>query len=559
MLIEAPDFVVDHELRILALQDDSELVSRAGPNGGRYVIQDRNRANQVCIDFLIRLRQSEAQAGIVPELGIPIETVPHVLAAVREFPRSLLFLGGIEGLTRQEYASLLDGTDDRETQPLAATATGDYVNALLMVIKTPTRFLARLRAKRVGSRVENVDGPPMAAGAGPFATLRLGTTPMIIVPLICSEFVWPEQLWTLLTSEVDGNIDIIPVLQRNNDVHGRYIGPQLHHAYNRDAKTSNARFVLANQALADHCDGTCYVVAPPTTPPSPSFDHAFAELWHLPAPRTYKGFRIPDRTGCIWSARIVSSHAAASALGNRICAGSVEEVLTPSGRALCGLSGGLMRSATETHRRRTLLQPSNEVRKLIAGALDMRGSAYLLRNLTTQSANDVFYRMRCSEWPAWETVEGVVEELIEVGALLAAGGDSVLLTPCEGGNCSLAGRSVAILYAPNVDSALGSRFGPQSIFDVAANPAAVVLIGVVSGTNAVGTCRIGDVLRADRVTSSSPELLDTPSKTDESSVNIRIDDVEFRSTVDVRPNMTQLTVAAASQRLQALFPRVYAQ
>lgn len=557
MLIEAPDFVVDHELRIFALQGDCELETRAGPGGGRYVIRERNRAHQACVDYLARLRQSDAHMGVIPELAIPISTVPHVLATLREFPRSMLFIGGVEGLTRQEYGSLLDGIDDRETQPLAATAAGDYVNALLIAIKTPTRFLVRLRAKRVPSRVENREGPPMAVGAGPFTTVRLGTAPIVVVPLVCSEFVWPEQLWTLLANEVAGNIDIIPVLQRNNDAEGRHVGPQLHHAYTQEAKTANARFVLANQAIGESSDGTCYVVVPPTAPADPSFDHAFRELWYLPAPRTYKGFRIPDRTGCIWSARIVSPHALASALGNRICAGSVTEVLTPTDDALWGLSAGLMRSSTLIHHRSTLRKPHTEVRDAIAGALDMQSPTFVLRGLTTESANDVFYRMRCAEWPIWESVEGVVEELIEVAALLAAGGDDVALIPCDGGNCKLTGRSIAILYAPNVDSALSARFGPQSMFDATTNPAGVVLLGVVLGASDVGVCRIGDVLRADRVTSSSPDLVDTPSKTDESSVTIRIDDVEFRSTVDVRPNMNQQTVAAARHRLQTLFPKVY--
>jgi len=70
--------------------------------------------------------------------------------------------------------------------------------------------------------------------------------------------------------------------------------------------------------------------------------------------------------------------------------------------------------------------------------------------------------------------------------------------------------------------------------------------------------RIGDVLRADRVTSASDDLADFPKKAEDSSVTIRVDEVEFRLLHDLRGNMQLRTLAAAQARLRELFPKVYA-
>jgi hypothetical protein len=68
-----------------------------------------------------RLAASSAQLAMLPELAIPRHTVVPIVQAVRTLPRSLVFLGGVEGQTRQEYESLLVGMNG-ETQVLLANA-----------------------------------------------------------------------------------------------------------------------------------------------------------------------------------------------------------------------------------------------------------------------------------------------------------------------------------------------------------------------------------------------------------------------------------------------------
>lgn len=134
------------------------------------MVDNPSRAHHVCMDFLARASASAVHMALVPELAIPRETVRHIMTTVRDLSGSLVFLGGVEGLTRQEYASLLNGVG--ESQPLVDASTGGYVNSLLTIVKTPTSFVVRLRAKRVASRIENQKGPPIALGEGPFAILK---------------------------------------------------------------------------------------------------------------------------------------------------------------------------------------------------------------------------------------------------------------------------------------------------------------------------------------------------------------------------------------------------
>jgi hypothetical protein len=89
-----------------------------------------------------------------------------------------------------------------------------------------------------------------------FLVLKLGTAPFVVVPLICSELIWP-QLWDVLEGQTEiSDIDVVPVLQHNNDL-GRYWDPVIHNAYQRNLQS---RFVLANQGLDLHSDGMCFVL-----------------------------------------------------------------------------------------------------------------------------------------------------------------------------------------------------------------------------------------------------------------------------------------------------------
>jgi hypothetical protein len=555
MLIEAPEFEIGHDIEVLALQGDWDLENQLGTSGGRWVISEPHRAHRACLTFMDRVMNSTAQLAMVPELAIPRGTVAAIIQAVQAISRSLVFLGGVEGLTRQEYESLIAGVNG-QTQALLPNAPGNYVNAILIVVKTAHSCRVYMRAKRIPSGPEN-QGPPMARGAGPFASIRLGQTPLAIVPLVCSEFVWPEEVWANLDKEIPGNIDLIPVLQHNLDVESKHTGPQLHHAYTR-VQTKQTRFVFVNQAISTTCDGTCYVVVPPRSPGPPSFDHAHTELWSLPGVATYRGFRIPDLTGCIWSARIAAPHAPTSALGSPFCEGRVTEVLTPAAAPLRGLAVGLMRSAAVLVHRDNESHAQSNVRDAVLNALDRCDDTYILRFLNTESANDVFYRMQHTTPIEWSNVREVVGDLIEGVALLISGGDEAVVIPCEAGNCRLAGRSLLVLYAPDADEALTRRFPLAADLDGMAIPVGVLLIGVQSGTVDVRARRIGDVLRADQVTSTSADLVDSPRKTEHSSVTIRLADVEFCSLRELKPNWKLGSSTAAQDRLRDLFPKVYA-
>jgi hypothetical protein len=559
MLIDAPDFVLGHELRVLALQGDWGLTNSVGPQGGRFVIANPTRATAGCQRFLELVAQSAPDLALIPELAIPREMVPTIIDAVKKSERSLAFVGGIEGLTRAEYELLLDGIEGGQIQALDG-ANSAYVNALLIVLKTPSQFRVLVRAKRVPAKVESDHAPQMAPGSGPFITLALGTPPVTIMPLICAEFVWADCLWTLLneTNEAPQRIDFIPVLQHNSDnTPAKHTGPALYLAYTRGEQTGHSRFLLINQGLGEHCDGECYVIVPPNAANVPAFDHSCNELWHLPGVAAGKGFRLPDRTGCVWFAQIRSPHAPTGALGTRPCSGYVLEVFTPTGKLFQGIALGLMRSAC------ILLSPMAEqsqpgVADAFRQSLSFQSVTYVLRALDTAAANEVVFKTKCAQALGWDSVEHVVKDLVEVSALLACGADPVALEPCDGGNCTLAGRPLLVLYAPRVDDALMARFSTATQFNAEASPSGVVLVGVTTGPSYVGATRIGEVIRADRVTTSSTELLDSPVKSPASAAAIRIDDVEFRSLTELKSNLSATNTAAARTRLQQLFPKAYA-
>ncbi len=539
MLIAAPDFQIGDEVRILALQGDLGLEKVAAPDGGRLVVDNPGRAHEVCKLFLDRMSTSDAHIALIPELAIPIGTIPEIIATMQGLSSSMLFLGGIEGLTRTMYESM-ENEFGANCQTLSADATDNYINALLIIIRTPSSFVVAVRAKRVPSRWESLHGPPMATGSGPFVIIQLGSKPLTVLPLICSEFVWPQRLWELFSEEIPQeiqNVDLIPVLQHNSDVSATHTGQELHRSYTGGNPTNNTRYIFANQALSHFCDGACYVIVPPTSQHNPAFDHACYELWQLPGTPTYKGFRIPDLTGCIWSAQIMTAHAGASALGTRICAGRVREVLVPSAAELTGLVLGLMRSEAARYVASLVDRPKSSVREEILASLDRTKPGYILGALATGSAKMVFYELRCGSGIGWNKVESVVAELIEGAGLLTSGGDLVQVTHEDGTNCNMAGRPVLFLHSPDVDEALAKRFSPDVQFDGAPVPAGVLLLGVMQGPSSFDAKRIGDVLRADIVTSNSENLSDFPQKEDNSSVTARVEDVEFRSLQQLRKNV----------------------
>jgi len=92
-LIEARDFEVSDEMRILALQGDWDLVEQTGPTGGRYVIANHDSAHEAYLTFLDRVSTSNVQLAMMPELAIPVDTVVDIISAVQGLTKSLVFLG----------------------------------------------------------------------------------------------------------------------------------------------------------------------------------------------------------------------------------------------------------------------------------------------------------------------------------------------------------------------------------------------------------------------------------------------------------------------------------
>jgi hypothetical protein len=217
-----------------------------------------------------------------------------------------------------------------------------------------------------------------------------------------------------------------------------------------------------------------------------------------------------------------------------------------------------MRSAAELLRAEKRKLPQSEVRDVVLSALDRCKQSYILRLLDTDSANDVFYRMQNETPIEWKGVQKIVHGLIEGAALFASGGDEAAVVPGEAGNYRVAGRPLLVLYAPDVEVALAKRFPPSTDLDGTPIPVGVLLIGIESGSIAVGARRLGDVFRADQVTSASGDLADSPKKTEDSSVTIRLADVEFRSLQELKTNWKLGTSIEARNRLRELFPKVYA-
>src|SRR5690348_2295526 len=103
MLIDVPEFQVNQHLRTFSLQGDWGLRRQTSAEGTRFVVDDPARADEVCRHFLGRALQSEAHVAMIPELAIPRQTVPQLIAMTQATASSLVFFGGVEGLTRQQY------------------------------------------------------------------------------------------------------------------------------------------------------------------------------------------------------------------------------------------------------------------------------------------------------------------------------------------------------------------------------------------------------------------------------------------------------------------------
>jgi hypothetical protein len=551
-LVEEPGFPLAHDLKLVALQGDYGIRVAVEAAGGRYAIEDADRATAQCLGLIQRASDENAHLALIPEMAIPESAVAPLIEAIRSTRQPLVLIGGIEGLPPSDYRALIGKYG--ATLDVAEGTPGTYVNAMLVVLKTSTDMKVYLRAKRFASGPENAGGPQLALGTGKFLVLKLGSSPFVIVPLICSEFIWP-QLWAKLHEEAPGHsIDLIPVLQRNKDKARNHTGPMMHTAYQNNQQT---RFILANQALHPaSSDGTCFVVVPPASPAAPAFDHGRNELW-LPESVTYKGFRIPELTGCFWYADVMHPSGPMNATRPPLCNGRVLGVLAPNGIDLAGLSAGLMRSAAAEKNLAHSDAWANTPPKQAYRSSFTSGENYLLKEASRLSANSAFVGMICATNATWSTVESLVEEFVDAAALLACCSRSVRIGACPGGNCMVDGRSVAILYAPVVDSALATCFSDERLLSGSEPPRGIVLLRVEAASGHPHAKTVGDVLRGDRVSSTSPELVDGPERVPHSSVNIRLGDIHFCQPSDLRPSLEEETLDAARARSSAFLPGVY--
>jgi hypothetical protein len=551
-LIEKPNFPLSHDLKLVALQGDSGLRTEITSSGGMYVVNNPVETGRACVELIERARNERAHLALIPELVIPATVLSELVETIRSSQEPLVVIGGLEGISLADYRILV--TEFGDTPDIAASSPGTFVNAMLIAVKTATSFDVKFRAKRYPSGAENKGGPELALGSGEFVVLRLGSAPFTIVPVICSELIWPE-LWEVLAAEVNGfSIDLIPVLQRNCDIERRHLDPVIYRAYQNNRRT---RFVLANQALLPESDGTCFVLGPPISPKSPAFDHGRRELW-LPDSCTYRGFRVPERTGCFWYAEVVHPDGPMSATQAPIYKGHVLAVLKPYGVDLTGLPAGLMRSVAANKYVETsdLSWLNTEPKRQYRSSLSP-GTEYVLDGAVCKTASVAFHRMIYGTNPTWSTVESLVADFIDAGALLASCGESVRIGPCPGGNCNVAGRSVAIIYSPDVDSALSARFSNEVLLSGDALPSGIVLLKVEATSRNPRAKTVGDVLRADRISSESPELSDGPVRVVENSVSVGLGDICFCEPRELRPNLEEATLVAARNRTSVLLPGVF--
>jgi hypothetical protein len=274
---------------------------------------------------------------------------------------------------------------------------------------------------------------------------------------------------------------------------------------------------------------------------------------------SYFGFRIPERTGCMWFAQIRHPNMPGTPLGTHVCEGCVKGVLNPMAVEPVGIPAGLMRTASKIKQQelQSNQHAETEVHAEMREAFDRFSPKYLLEGLRTNVANIIFFKMLCDVMPTWDTVEGIVDDLIEAAGLLSTSGEGVKLTDCGGGNCKVADKPFLILYAPKPDNALSRRFDVPSLIDIRELPVGVVLTGVIEGTETVGAYRISDVLRSDRPATADAEIIDAPKKTDSPATMIRPDSIVFRSLAELKRNKSQTDILSARQRLAILFPEVF--
>lgn len=540
-------------LTIVGLQADVPVERSAHPNGALFELRDPAGALERCRLLLDVAANERPDLIILPELSVPRTALQEIIDRVGQFAFSTVLLGGIEGMHPQAYAGHVAYTGEPlDIDPNA----GSYVNASITVVKDDDGMVVSFRAKRLAAGIENNQVNP-CLGTSAFRLLELGPRPIRLLPLICAEF--RNGIWPRIRNDVGdrAGVDLVAVIQMNHDPDQAYPSVTLTEAYQTGAFLADARFVLANSAtLSGASDGATYLIYPPTQLRVPAYEHTRPELWHVPRANGYAGFRLPDKSGCVWKIVVRLPHAPTDAYQAIPCRGETLRIWRPT---VCsdkgGLAMGLMRTATAS----LLSEPwasAGTANTNVRDHLDVTHARYVLGALTAGTATSCLGWASLSSRLTWSTVEPVVKELVECSALLSAGGRDVRLTG-DACNCELNGRGVALIHAPSETEALSTRFRLEYCMPPHSLPKGAVTFGIRErALGAADTRVVGERIRADRVTRGDDELQGGPRRRSDSSVDL--DTLNFHSCdlSDLR-GMYALAPALAEGQLARLLPEVF--
>src|ERR1700728_3836988 len=135
-LVEEPGFPLAHDLRLVALQGDCAIRVVIEAAGGRYALEDEDRATGQCLGLIQRACDENAHIALIPEMAIPQSAITPLIEAIGSTRHPLVLIGGIEGLSPLDYRALVSKYG--AALDVAEGTPGTYINAMLVVVKTST-------------------------------------------------------------------------------------------------------------------------------------------------------------------------------------------------------------------------------------------------------------------------------------------------------------------------------------------------------------------------------------------------------------------------------------
>src|SRR5579863_6866758 len=106
-LVEEPGFPLAHDLKLVALQGDYGIRVAVEAAGGRYAVDDADRATAQCLGLIQRASDENAHVALIPEMAVPELAIAPLIEAIRSTPQPLVLIGGIEGLPPSDYRALV--------------------------------------------------------------------------------------------------------------------------------------------------------------------------------------------------------------------------------------------------------------------------------------------------------------------------------------------------------------------------------------------------------------------------------------------------------------------